>query len=249
MKNRINEILALLIKYKQMDVADLAKQLQVSQVTIRKDLTRLESTGMVRREHGCALLHNADDITGRLAYHYEAKQKIAVKAAQLVHDGDTIMIESGSCCTLLAAELAATRHNLTIITNSIYIAHSLRQLHTTFQIILLGGIYQQTSECLVGPMVRNDAENYHVRLFFIGTDGYSAQYGFTNRDSMRAQAVRDMAHACDHLIILTESEKFQSPGTVPLNVRHIPRTLITDDQLPAATAAELKDSDLSLQLV
>ena len=249
MKNRANEILALLIKHKKMDVTELAKQLQVSQVTIRKDLTQLETTGMIRREHGCAVLHNADDITGRLAYHYEAKKQIAVKAAKLVHNGDTIMIESGSCCTLLAAELAAAKHNLTIITNSIYIAHSLRQLHTTFQIILLGGIYQQTSECLVGPMIRSDAENYHVGLFFIGTDGYSAQYGFTNRDSMRAQAVRDMARACDQLIILTESEKFQSPGTVPLNIRHIPKTLITDDQLPAATATELNASGITIQLV
>ena len=130
----------------------------------------------------------------------------------------------------MAGELARNRTGLTIITNSAFIAESIRS-YKNVQIILLGGIYQPDSQCLVGPMIRDNAENYHVRYFFIGTDGWSERTGFTNKDAMRAQAVRDMAHSCDEMVILTESEKFQTPGTIPLNVKNQPKMLITDSGL------------------
>ena len=63
---------------------------------------------------------------GRIAYHYEAKQKIARRAAKLIADGDTLMIESGSCCALLAEELTVSKKDLTIITNSAFIADYIR---------------------------------------------------------------------------------------------------------------------------
>ena len=229
-EQRKERILDLLSKEKRADVAALAELLEVSQVTIRKDLDALEAQGFIQRIHGFAELNTTDDISSRLAYHYDSKKKIAERAAELVHDGDTVMIESGSCCALLAGELARNRTGLTIITNSAFIAESIRS-YKNVQIILLGGIYQPDSQCLVGPMIRDNAENYHVRYFFIGTDGWSERTGFTNKDAMRAQAVRDMAHSCDEMVILTESEKFQTPGTIPLNVKNQPKMLITDSGL------------------
>ena len=86
--------------------------------------------------------------------------------ASLVHDGDTIMIESGSCCAILADTLTECKKNLTIITNSAFIADYIRR-KSNCQIILMGGIYQQDSQALVGPMVRHCAENFYVDYFFI----------------------------------------------------------------------------------
>ena len=105
MKNRTNKILELLTSEKRIEVSQLAEYLGVSQVTIRKDLDALEAKGIIKREHGHAVLCSTDDINGRIAYHYEEKKKIALKATELVHEGDTIMIESGSCCALLADTL------------------------------------------------------------------------------------------------------------------------------------------------
>ena len=102
MKNRGNKILELLTKDNKIEVSHLAEELGVSQVTMRKDLDTLESKGVIKREHGFALLCSTDDINGRIAYHYEEKRKIAQKAVGLVSNGDTIMIENGSCCALLA---------------------------------------------------------------------------------------------------------------------------------------------------
>lgn len=238
MKNRGNKILELLTKDNKIEVSHLAEELGVSQVTMRKDLDTLESKGVIEREHGFALLCSTDDINGRIAYHYEEKRKIAQKAAGLVSNGDTIMIENGSCCALLADTLTATKKDLTIITNSAFIAEYIRG-KSNFQINLLGGIYQQDSQVMVGPMILQCVENFFVDRFFIGTDGYSTKMGFTNQDQMRAQAVRDMARQAEEVIVLTESEKFSKRGIVPLNLKDQVKAVITDSEIDSFYEAEL----------
>ena len=128
---------------------------------------------------------------------------------------------------------------MTIITNSAFIADYIRR-SSDFQIILLGGIYQQDAQVMVGPMVRQCAENFWVDRFFIGVDGWTLKTGFTNQDQMRAQAVRDMARQADQVIVLTESEKFTRHGTVPLNLKDQVKTVITDQKIGTQTASELK---------
>ena len=231
-------ILELLVKEKKLEVCELAEHLGVSQVTVRKDLDLMEEQGLITREHGYAVLSSTDDIKGRLAWHYEEKRKIARRAAELVKDGDTIMIESGSCCALLAKALTELRRGVTIITNSAFIADYIRR-SSDFEIVLLGGIYQQDAQVMVGPMVRQCAENFWVDRFFIGVDGWSERTGFTNQDQMRAQAVRDMARQADQVIVLTESDKFMRRGTVPLNLKDQVKTVITDQNVESRVREEL----------
>ena len=216
-QDRETMILELLTAEHRLEVSALAGRVGVSQVTMRKDLDDLERRGLVIREHGCALLRSSDDVQSRIAYHYEAKRKIAERAAELVDNGDTIMIESGSCCALLAEVLVQRRKDLTILTNSAFIASYIRGKGAV-QTILLGGIYQPEAQVMVGPMVRLCAEGFFVSRFFIGVDGWSARTGFTNQDHMRAQAVRDMASQAERVVVLTESEKFTRRGVVPLNL-------------------------------
>lgn len=245
MNKRANQILEYLTEEKKMEVTLLAQKLGVSQVTVRKDLDELESQGIIIREHGFACLGSTDNLHARIAYHYEAKRKIAGRATELISDGDTLMIESGSCCALLAEALTASKKDLTIITNSAFIADHIRG-KSNFQIVLLGGIYQQDAQVLVGPMIRQCVENFYVNHFFIGTDGYSRRTGFTNQDQMRAQAVRDMACQAEHIVILTESEKFTRHGIVPLNLRDYPRTVITDSRISKETVEELNHEQVEV---
>ena len=245
MKDRTSQILSLLAENPKMEVAALSRALGVSQVTVRKDLDRMERRGIVRREHGCALLASPDDIGGRMAYHYEEKRRIALKASELVHDGESVMIESGSCCALLADALAASRKNLTIITNSAFIADFIRN-KSMFEIVLLGGIYQQSSQVMVGPMVRQCAENFWVKHFFIGVDGWSAQTGFTNQDQMRAQAVQDMSAQCEKVVVLTESEKFGKRGTVPMHLKERVKIVVTDNLLEMDSVSVLQGSGIEI---
>ena len=244
MKDRYNKILELLTKEKKIEVNELSQILGVSNVTIRKDLDALEEKGIIKRGHGYAILANKDDINGRLAYHYEIKKRIAQKAAELIHDGDTIMIESGSCCAILADTLSTQKRNLTIITNSAFIASYISSSDT--HVILLGGDYQKDSQVNVGPLVRLCAENWCVSRFFIGADGYSSRFGFSNADPLRAQAVRDMALQAQQVIVLTESSKFTSPARNPLNLKNGISTVITDHHIPSSCKEELQKESITL---
>lgn len=231
MKNRTNQILEMLIKENKIEVSQLAKELQVSQVTVRKDLDTLESKGLIKREHGFALLLKNNDNNSRLALHYEAKHRIALQAAELVHDGDTILIGGGSCCALLAEELIASKKQLTLVTNSVFLANYLHG-RTDFQTVLLGGIYQSDTQALVGPLVKQSAENFCVDYFFLGCDGYSPRTGFTTRNQLLAQANRDMAAQAERIVMLTESVKFSRHGIVPMKLDEQIHTVITDEAYP-----------------
>ena len=244
--NRTNQILELITEEGKIEVAELARRLDVSQVTIRKDLDNLEERGIIRREHGWAVLHNGDDLSARLAYHYQEKELIARKAAE--QDGESVMIENGSCCALLAETLARTHRDLTILTNSAFIASYIRDREHV-QVVLLGGIYQPEAQVMVGPMVRQCAENFWIDRFFIGVDGWSERTGFTNRDQLRAQAVRDMAGQAEQVIVLTESEKFGIRGTVPLNLKNQIKMVITDSRLDSGTAQILSDQGIIINTV
>ena len=238
MKDRTSQILEILTKETRADVVTLSDLLGVSQVTVRKDLDALEKKKIIRRERGFAQLCSPDDINSHLAYHYSEKLKIAQKAAELVHDGDTIMIESGSCCAILADVLTSVCRTLTIITNSAFIADYIRG-KSGFQTIVLGGMYQNDAQVMVGPMVKECASGFYVDLFFVGTDGYFSEQGFTNCDQMRAQAVRDMAASAQRAVILTESEKFHQRGVVPLGITDRIHAVITDEDVPEEIVEEL----------
>lgn len=245
MADRISQILSLLSEKNKMEVSAISNTLGISQVTVRKYLDQMERRGIIRREHGYALLSESNDIAIRMAYHYDTKRRIAMKAAELVSDGETIMIESGSCCAILAELLTSKRKRLTVLTNSAFIADYIRGL-SEFEIVLFGGTYQQDAQVMVGPMVSKCAENFWVDKFFIGVDGYSEKQGFTNHNQMRAQAVRDMSKQAEQVIVLTESEKFLKHGTVPLNINSQVKTLITDNSLQAETEEKLKNEGIRL---
>lgn len=231
MNERHAKILELLSRYHKMEVSRLSTLLNVSQVTIRKDLIALEQSGMLVREHGYATLNNSDDINKRLAFHFEQKMQIVKRAAQLVEDGETIFIESGSCCALLAVEIAQTKKDVTIVTNSAFIADYVRKIENV-QIVLLGGNYQKESQVMVGPMTAQCAQAYFADKLFIGTDGFSIRTGFTGNDYMRSVAVQDMAKQVEKVIVVTDSSKFYQKGNVSLIATNRIHMLITNSDIP-----------------
>ncbi|WP_249030431.1 DeoR/GlpR family DNA-binding transcription regulator [Tannockella kyphosi] len=231
MNKRHAKILDLLTEYKKLEVVKLSDILEVSQVTIRKDLDVLESKGIVIREHGFARLNECDDINIRLAYHYENKQRIAKCAVETISDGETVMIESGSSCALVAQEIAKTKKDVTVITNSAFIADYIRKLGG-LKTILLGGEYQNESQVMVGPMIRKCVESFYVDKLFIGTDGFTIESGFTGNNYMRNEAVQDMAKQANKVCIVTDSVKFKQQGVVSLlDVSKI-NTVYTDEFIP-----------------
>jgi DeoR/GlpR family transcriptional regulator of sugar metabolism len=229
----------------RIEVAKLAELMGVSKVTLRKDLDQLEKKGIISHERGYVSPGSSDDINNRLSYHYETKRKIARAASELVKDGEVVMIESGSCCAILAEELAANRRDVRIITNSAFIAAYIRRLPQA-KIVLLGGDYQNESQVMVGPITRACAQGFSVDKLFIGADGFSEERGFTGNDHLRSETVRDMAKQAERVIILTESEKFSKRGLVPLLPCNRINMVITDEAMPAEKEQLLGEQGISL---
>jgi DeoR/GlpR family transcriptional regulator of sugar metabolism len=246
LNERQTAILNLLSRDELTSVNDLAKKLNVSSVTIRQDLNFLESEGLLKRIHGGAVLEDADDLTNRLGFNYDRKLRIARKTAELVKEGETILIESGSTNVLLARELAK-RKNVTIITTNVYIARQLRKNEKS-NIILLGGNYQQGSESVVGKITKVCLDQINFDKAFIGIDGYTKKAGFTLRDLFRAEISSYIVKKSSEVIIVSDSTKFGKTELTnicyPGDIKHI----ATDSDLDKAYVDEFKKAGINLIL-
>lgn len=245
---REEEIIAIVSEKKKIEVNELADLLKVSRVTIRKDLDKVESRGILHRQHGFAVLNNQDDINYRLAINYDLKRKIAKKAAELVKDGEMVMIESGSTCALLAEELAYNKNDVTIITNSCFIASYVRKSDSV-KIILLGGEYQKDSQVNVGPLVKKVISEFRVDKLFVGIDGFDRARGFTGSDITRADTANAMMQSANQTIVLTDSTKFEQMGVISefnfADISHV----YTDAGIDEATIHFLNEQDIQVATV
>lgn len=243
MTERQSKIIKLVNQNHKIEVSRLAEILEVSQVTIRKDLDFLETEGLLSREHGYALIKNANDINTRLTIHYETKLAIAIKAAEMVNNGETVMLESGSTCALMAEELARLKKDVTIITNSAYIAIRVRDLPLR-KVILLGGEYQKEYQGMVGPLIRKCAREFYVDKFFVGTDGFIPEAGFTCDDLMRVETMKYMSDSANRMIILADSSKFNQKGVVIQSGFDDIDTVCTDSGISPEALAILNKNDI-----
>jgi DeoR/GlpR family transcriptional regulator of sugar metabolism len=246
LNERQTKILSLLSRDELTSVNDLAKKLNVSAVTIRQDLNFLESDGLLKRIHGGAVLEDADDLTNRLGFNYEKKLRIAKKAASLVNEGETILIESGSTNVLLARELIKKK-NVTLITTNVFIARQFKK-NESVNIILLGGMYQPGSESLVGKITKVCLDQINFDKAFLGIDGYTTKTGFTLRDLFRAEISSYIIKKSCDAIIVSDSSKFGKTELTnicyPADIKHI----ATDTDLDQTYIDEFKKSGIDLIL-
>lgn len=245
MTKRHRQILNILATDKKVTVTDFSEKLSVSQATIRQDLTSLESSGFLKRVHGGAILNESDDISHRMGINYEEKLKIAKAALQYVGEDETILIESGSINALFAQEVVEHRKNVTIITSNAFIARQIGK-QAENRVILLGGIYQSESECVVGNLVKDCLKILNFSKAFVGVDGFTQNTGFTGRDMMRADINTTIAAISPETFVLTDSSKF---GKIHLS-KYLDISevdyVVTDMDIPAEYLEYLKTKNIKV---
>ena len=247
MKDRYVKIFDILAARKKIKINLLAELLDVCSVTLRRDLDILEKRGIICRAHGYATLDGADETGRRMAVNHLIKQKIAKAAAQTVEEGETIMLESGSCCAMFAEELAVVEKKVTIITNSVYIANFLSKRN--INIILLGGYLQPESQVLVGPMTVKCAETFFFQKYFLGTDGFIPEYGFTSGDVLRAETAAELSKRAKNVFVLTEAAKFIQRGLYNMIQFEKLTGIFTDDGIPMEAEDVLVKNNIKIHKV
>lgn len=246
MKERQKAILRILGEDGELSVAELATRFDVSGVTIRQDLDHLQGQSLLQRVHGGAVLNSDDDILRRIGINYETKLAIAQKAASYVGPGDTIFIEAGSANAILARELGR-RSGVRIVTNNVFIARTLKD--SDLDVVLLGGVYQHDSECVVGQLARLGLETLHFTKVFIGVDGFTEEYGFTCADMMRAEVAGAAIAKSPEVFVLTDSGKFGRIALVQICETRKSTCVITDRGIPGKFKQFLEDAGVTVDTV
>lgn len=237
-------MLELLARDGELSVAQLSRDLGVSEVTIRGQLRELDGQGLLSRTHGGARPTSVANVLARQHEHSDEKKRIARQAAALVRDDDRIMIEAGTTTSGLVQHLSSHR-GVQIVTNSTLVFAHARH-NTRLTVILTGGSFHRPSESLVGPVALRALSDFHVRLAFVGTDGFTRQHGLTTQFSEGAEIIRTMHEQADDTWLMADASKFGRAGFVRVLPLVQLAGIITDDGLTQEGRRELLEVGLAL---
>ncbi len=244
---RERQILTLLSEDASVSVAAIAEELSVSRVTARSDLSSLEEKGFLVRTHGGAMPVFHSSIMERNRTSPDEKVRIAKAAADLVQDGDTIMIEAGTTTALIVKFLLGKR-DLHVVTNSTLLIPYARmnpQLHLT----VIGGEFRPATESLVGPIALRELEEFHVRKAFLGTDGFSLENGSSTHLVEGAEVNKRMALQAAECFLVADSAKYGRSGFVRMLPLSGYTRIITDSGMSDEVSARLVDAGLDVKRV
>jgi DeoR/GlpR family transcriptional regulator of sugar metabolism len=191
-------------------VPRLSQQFRVSEVTIRKDLAWLEGAGQVQRVHGGAVVLERDEIEHDFArrekQRQEEKARIGRVAAELVHNGDTIALDSSSTALALARCLRE-RRGLTVITNGLRTAQELVGAEGV-TILMPGGIVRPESLSLVGGWGASMFSRVHIARVFLGAQGITMAEGLMDVNTEEVIMKREMMEAAREVVALVDHSKW-----------------------------------------
>ncbi len=241
---RHDRIQALLEQRRVASIAELSVLLQVSEATIRRDLEALEEQGALERTHGGAIL------TRRLptepfyslsaTLHPEEKREIGAAAAQLVTEGETLFINSGTTTAEVMRHLGA-RHDLpraTLITTNVSATLDVRS--ASLEVILLGGHFRAESNAVVGDTARHVLQQVYADRCFLGVDGFSLKCGLTTPVAEEAEIARLMlARTRGPVVVVADASKWGVVSNYEIAPIDLADLLVSDDSLPAEAVSGL----------
>jgi len=242
--DRQRSILKVLSERGSLSVSCLSREMGVSEVTIRSDLNELEERGYLSRSRGSAHLALHQSIVERQQLRIEEKNRIARAAAELVRDGDRIMIEAGTTTALLVRYLLGKR-DVQIVTNSTLV-FTYARLNPALQITMTGGEFRRETESMVGPVALRTIAGLNVRIAFVGTDGFSIERGMTTHLVEGGEIVKAMRERAEETWLLADSSKYGKSGFVNVLPLSDIDGIVTDSGLSPESGSAIEESSLRL---
>lgn len=239
-------ILTRITEEPNISVSTMGKEFGVSEVTIRTDLKSLANKGLITRTHGGATPAFNKHIFERQQSRTEEKHRIAKAAAELVTDGDTIMVLSGTTTALLPKYLLG-RGSIRIVTDSTLLFPYVRT-NPNLHLSVLGGEFRSSTESFVGPAALEMVKRYNVKYAFIGTDGFSVEKGITTHLVEVAELVRTMTSQATKTILMTDSTKYGRAGFASIMPLAAIDGLIIDDGLDPETRQKIAEQNIEIIL-
>jgi len=207
-EERLKAIEKEVLREGKVKVKELAEKYNVSKATIRRDLTELETIGILKRTHGGAVPqnHTKTELTyiEKEDQYLREKEKIGKFAALFIKEGDTVALDSGTTTYQIAK--AIDIENITIVTNSIKIANLLSK-NSKINVILTGGHLRQSTLALVGPVAEESLNHFNIDKAFLGANGVTAKDGFTTPNLIEANIKKTFIKKSEKVFFVCDHSK------------------------------------------
>ena len=253
-KRRI-EIRNLIQQEKTVSVEKISKLFDISPITVRRDLEKLQDRGLISKVHGGAIVRDSlapEPIFKERVNLFKAeKDRIALEAAKRVNDGDSIIIESGSTCQGLVKNLV-NKNNLKIATAGISVAGELLDLlniRKDFEVSVCGGILRSGSSIYVGPHAVSFFNSINVDKSFVGAVAISVKKGLSTATQFDAELSRAIINSGREVILLADSSKFGTESYINFMPLTKIDEIITDNNLDTETIEKIKKLGVKLTMV
>jgi DeoR/GlpR family transcriptional regulator of sugar metabolism len=249
---RRDKILDLLKEDGSAKVVDLSRLFKVTEVTIRQDLEKLESEGLIIKEHGGAYLKNVEDQVRSFSLvhqdNLDKKERIAQKCLEFIESGDTIILDSGSTTTEIAKKLKNSGiKNLTIITNALNIALMLGT-ESGIEVIMTGGEFKPPTLSLTGQKAADFFKGLNVQKLFLATAGLSLKSGLTYPSISDLVVKKAMIDAAEVTYLVADSTKIGKSALASLGALSLIDYIITDTGIEEKYKQVFKDNEIELIL-
>jgi DeoR family transcriptional regulator of aga operon len=250
-EERRRSIVEMLHREGRVLVASLARHFRTSQITIRKDLEVLDNQGLIQRTHGGALPLQSGALLDptlreKEKQHQEEKIRIAMAAAKMVEEGQSVLLDSGTTTTAIARALKDIK-KLVVITNAINIAAEVAG--TNIEVILTGGMLRKNSFSLVGPVAEQGLRQLSADILFLGVDGFDTQLGLFTPNLFEAQVNRVMVEISRKTVAVCDSSKFGRRSLCNIMPATAVDHVITDKNIAKQELQALRDAGIKTTLV
>ena len=214
-QERFEKILEILRTEQSVTVTELTKKLNISESTIRRDLTALNDQGLLIKVHGGAtavksVLSREEAFAQKSGKHLKEKRAIAKYAAGCIGPEDFVYIDAGTTTELMIDFL--TEKGAVYITNGI--SHARKLMNAGYRVFLLGGEMKAVTEAIIGEDALENLEKYNFTKGFFGTNGVDLEKGFTTPDPKEAAVKKKALHHCSRAFVLADKSKFNQISSV-----------------------------------
>lgn len=246
---RRKNILHMLAENGQVFVHELSQKFDVSEVTIRNDLDLFESKDLLIRARGGAIKYENNvgidyGIAEKDKINYNEKQKIGKRAAALIEESETIILDSGTTTMEVAKNMGDIK-TLSVITNAFNIVSQLIS-NQNINIIVPGGSLRKNSHSLVGPLAEKNLMNFYVDKAFIGVDAFDTRVGIYTPNIEEASLNQIMINIAKEVILVVDSSKFNRRSLAFICPINQIDTVVTDDKISKEDLKQLKDSGVKV---
>jgi DeoR/GlpR family transcriptional regulator of sugar metabolism len=248
LQERREQILALLEQEGRVFVASLSERFNLSQATIRTDLEALAGQGLLLRTHGGAIAADRTDLElsfdVRRRLHSVQKKRIGAVAAALVEDGDAVALDA-STTALAVANHIKDRHELTVITNSLFVALAFLDTPGT-TVLMPGGFLRRDSVSLVGSEGHDFIKQFNFQKGFFGAKGLTLEEGLTDVNNAEVAVKRAWVAHAKQVIAIVDSSKWGRVGFASFASIDQVDCIITDEGAPPHMVAALREAGVDV---